>query len=170
MKGVFFTKFLEMVEERYSDDVVDFIIEASNLPNDGAYTSIGNYSYKELVQLVVNLNKATNIEIPILLESYGHYLLQSSSNFYLNYFTNDDKSFDFHKAVEDSRRRFVRNTNPDVQQAAFKRGPLKEKPADSQCISERPFAHLIDGIIKECLIHNPENPELKKTVKSKVKV
>ncbi len=168
MKGVFFTKFLEMVEERYSDDVVDFIIEASNLPNDGAYTSIGNYSYKELVQLVVNLNKATNIEIPILLESYGHYLLQNSSKFYLDYFCNNDKSFDFHKAVEDSRRRFV--TNPDVQQAAFKRDPLKENPADSQCISERPFAHLIDGIIKECRIHNPENRTLKKEVKSKVKV
>lgn len=170
MKGVFFTKFLEMVGERYSDDVVDDIIEASELPNDGAYTSIGNYSYKELVKLVLNLNKVTGIEVPVLLESYGHYLLQSSSNFYLEYFSSDDKCFDFQKAVQDSSHRLLENSNHNVDQASFNRQSVKEKPLDSHCISERPFANLIEGIINECRIHSRKNIPLNKERSSEMKV
>ena len=170
MKSVFFTTFLEMVSDRYSDDVVDKIIEASELSTDGAYTSIGNYDYKELVKLVINLSRVTKIEIPALLESYGHYLLQSSSNFYLDYFSHHDKRFDFHKAVQDTSRRFLENNHHDVEQVNFNRINLKEKAHDSRCISERPFTNLIEGIVKECKIDTRENRQqnIEDNIKMKV--
>lgn len=35
MKGVVFTEFLEMVEARFSADLVDDVIDAANLPSGG---------------------------------------------------------------------------------------------------------------------------------------
>jgi len=43
MKGIIFTEFLEMVEDRFSPEIADRIIEAADLPSGGAYTAIGTY-------------------------------------------------------------------------------------------------------------------------------
>ncbi|MCX7200840.1 MAG: hypothetical protein NTV17_00650 [Burkholderiales bacterium] len=42
MKGMIFTEFLELVERTYSPEMADDLIDASNLPSGGAYTSVGN--------------------------------------------------------------------------------------------------------------------------------
>lgn len=41
MKGVVFTAFLEMVASQFSEDMVDDIIDAAQLPSGGAYTAVG---------------------------------------------------------------------------------------------------------------------------------
>ena len=51
MKGVIFTEFLGMVADRFSEDMVDDIIEASDLPSGGAYTAVGIYDHGEIVAL-----------------------------------------------------------------------------------------------------------------------
>jgi len=38
MKGMVFTEFIEFVEREFGFDVVDAMIEKSNVPNGGAYT------------------------------------------------------------------------------------------------------------------------------------
>ncbi|MBA1333177.1 heme transporter CcmB, partial [Candidatus Endoriftia persephone str. Guaymas] len=43
MKGIVFSKFIEFVEERFSPEMADDIIESSDLPSGGAYTSVGTY-------------------------------------------------------------------------------------------------------------------------------
>ena len=42
MKGIVFTEFLEMVEERYSAEVMDQILLGAKLPSGGAYTARGH--------------------------------------------------------------------------------------------------------------------------------
>ena len=39
MKGIVFTEFLDFVADRYGEDTVDDIIDASELPSAGAYTA-----------------------------------------------------------------------------------------------------------------------------------
>jgi len=46
MKGMVFTEFMDMVEEVLSADILEDIIEKSELPNDGAYTALGTYSHE----------------------------------------------------------------------------------------------------------------------------
>lgn len=60
MKGVIFTSFLDMVEEKFNYETVDTIINNSDLPSGGAYTAIGTYSHKEIVTLVVELSNRIN--------------------------------------------------------------------------------------------------------------
>ncbi len=43
MKGIVFTEFLDMVDSVYSPEVVEDIIEASELASAGPYTAVGTY-------------------------------------------------------------------------------------------------------------------------------
>ena len=47
MKGVVFTEFIEMVEDKFSADIADQIIEEADLPSGGVYTSVGTYDHAE---------------------------------------------------------------------------------------------------------------------------
>lgn len=73
MKGIVFTQFLELVEERYGLEVVDKIIYQSKLESQGIYTSIGTYSFSEMLQLLENLRDYTGISIDNLLLIYGEH-------------------------------------------------------------------------------------------------
>ena len=74
MKGVVFTEFLEMVEEKFGDEMVDDIINDSDLSTNGAYTAIGTYPHNEIITLVVNLSKYSKIPVPDLVHVFGKHL------------------------------------------------------------------------------------------------
>ena len=78
MKGVVFTEFLEMVEARFSADVVDDIIDAANLPSGGVYTAVGTYPHEEIVALVLALAQQTGLSVRDLLLVFGEHLLDLS--------------------------------------------------------------------------------------------
>ena len=71
MKGIVFTEFLELVEQKFGLEMVDRIITQSNLESKGIYTAIGTYEFSEMLQLLQNLHKNTGIEINDLLRIYG---------------------------------------------------------------------------------------------------
>ncbi|MCP4964259.1 MAG: hypothetical protein GY926_03390 [bacterium] len=66
MKGVVFTEFVEMVEEKFSPEIAERIIESSDLPSQGIYTAVGTYGHTEMLQLVTRLSEETGIEVPDL--------------------------------------------------------------------------------------------------------
>ena len=53
MKGLVFTTFYAHVEERYGVDILEDIIEDADLPNKGAFTSVGTYPFEDMVALVI---------------------------------------------------------------------------------------------------------------------
>ena len=71
MKGIIFTEFLDLVEERFGLEMVDQIICQSRLESQGAYTSIGAYNFYEFLQLLHNLSKNKNISLINLLSVYA---------------------------------------------------------------------------------------------------
>lgn len=81
MKGIVFTEFLALVEDKFGLEMVDKIISQSNLASEGAYTTIGSYSFSEMLCLLKNLSKNTSISIDHLLLAYGEhffYVLDTS--------------------------------------------------------------------------------------------
>ncbi|WP_439153268.1 heme NO-binding domain-containing protein [Winogradskyella sp.] len=73
MKGMIFTEFLDLVEEKYGLEVVDEIIEKSDLKSNGAYTSVGVYDFTEMLQLLQHLSMHTKLSIDKLLLLYGEH-------------------------------------------------------------------------------------------------
>ena len=72
MKGVVFTEFLDMVEQRFSADMVDDIIDDAQLPHGGAYTAVGTYPHGEMVAMVVALSQRSGVAVPDLIRTFGH--------------------------------------------------------------------------------------------------
>jgi len=76
MKGIVFTEFLELVENKFGLEMLDAIIEASNLESEGVYTRIGTYNFSEMLSLLTNLSERTSISIDDLLLVYGEHFFQ----------------------------------------------------------------------------------------------
>lgn len=75
MKGVIFTDCLRLVEDRFGLETVDSILNESQLDSGGAYTSLGTYSHRELLTLVDALSAKTRIEPDVLINTFGHHLI-----------------------------------------------------------------------------------------------
>ena len=52
MKGLVFSELMAWAEDVYSPALVDQMIVHSGVPNDGAYTSVGNYPHGEALALL----------------------------------------------------------------------------------------------------------------------
>ncbi len=157
MKGMVFTEFLEMVEDEFGWEVADEIIEESNLPSGGAYTSVGTYPHTEMVSLVVNLSKKTEVAVPDLLKAYGRYLFKRFNDAYGTFFENVESTFDFLQKIENYIHVEVLKLYPEAELPSFD----YERPSENQLVmfykSERPFADFAEGLIQGCILHFGES-------------
>lgn len=90
MKGIVFTEFLQLVEDKFGLETVDEIIQNANLATDGAYTSVGNYEFSEMLSLMNNLSERTNLSRDDLFRLYSEHffnVLLESYPFLINKFT-----------------------------------------------------------------------------------
>ncbi len=158
-----FTEFLEMVEEKFSPDVADRIIDASNLSTDGAYTSVGTYNHDELVEMVVNLSKESNIEVPMLIRVFGEHLFGRFSVLYPDFFQKKLSCFSFLELIDNHVHVEVRKLYPDVELPSFKTNRPSENSLKMTYQSERPFAPLAEGLIRGCIAYHQEDISLQMT-------
>lgn len=153
MKGVVFTEFLEMVEEKFSYEMAEKIIDASDLQSGGAYTAVGTYDHHEIVQLVTHLSQETRVAIPDLLRAFGEHVFSRFVVAYPQFFDGIESSIEFMARVDGYIHVEVRKLYPDAELPKLE----YEKP-DSRTLkvtyrSSRPFADLADGMIKGCVAH-----------------
>ncbi|MYN07244.1 heme NO-binding domain-containing protein [Pseudoduganella aquatica] len=163
MKGVVFTEFMELVEARMGLDMLDRIIIEANLPNDGAYTSVGTYDHAELVRLVVALSNASGLAIPALIHLFGQHLFQRFSVGYPALFADASNTYDFLSRIDDVIHVEVRKLYPDAELPKL---PC-ERPAPGELVlmysSPRGFADLAAGLIDGCIAHFKETISVTRT-------
>ena len=100
MKGVVFTEFLEMVEDRFSPEMADRIIEGANLPSGGVYTAVGTYDHGEMIQLVSCLSQETGTPSEELVRSFGMHLFGRFNTIFPKYFEDVTSTFDILQRVD----------------------------------------------------------------------
>ncbi len=101
MKGIIFSEFLEMVDEKFGAEITEEMISLSNLPSGGAYTSVGTYDHSEIIELVNNLSKLTNLDAKSLIIDFGKYLVKRFQILFPKYFENIDDAVQFLEQVND---------------------------------------------------------------------
>lgn len=153
MKGMVFTQFLDMVEEKYSIETLQQVIDDSNLPSGGAYTALGTYDHRELVTLVENLGRRTGAEPRDLVRAFGEQLFGKLARLYPQFVAGIDDAFDLIERVEGYVHVEVRKLYPEAELPSF----ACERP-DARTLrmvysSNRPFADLAEGMIRGCLAH-----------------
>ncbi|BDX05022.1 heme NO-binding domain-containing protein [Planctobacterium marinum] len=153
MKGVVFTEFMDMVEEVFSDDVLDEIIEKADLPNDGAYTTVGTYDHQEIVRLVVALSETSNMPLPDLLATFGKHLLGQFVKGYPQFFDEAKDAFDFLSNIDSYIHVEVLKLYPDAELPKFYHEQHSDKHLSMYYQSSRHFEDLAVGLIEGTLAH-----------------
>ena len=160
MKGLVFTEFLEMVEAKFSPDMLDRIIETADLPSGGTYTSVGTYDHAEMVELVTCLSRETGIPANDLVRAFGTYLFGRFHQAFPRYFAGVGSTFEFLSQVQNYIHVEVRKLYPDAELPSF----MYEMPAPDRFVllynSSRPFAVLAEGLIRGCIAHFGESIDL----------
>jgi hypothetical protein len=153
MKGVVFTEFLEMVESKFSADVADQILEESDLPSGGIYTTVGTYDHDEMVSLVEALGKHTGMSTPELLRAFGEYLFGRFEAGYPAFFESTNSALEFLSKVDDYIHVEVRKLYPDAELPSFDCHSPRSGCLEMTYKSTRPFATLAEGLIRGCIAH-----------------
>lgn len=156
MKGVVFTEFLDMVDEKFSPALADRIIQAAHLPSGGAYTAVGSYDHAEMWSLVSELSKAAEIPMPDLMKGFGEHLLARLAVAHAALFETHATSFDLLAALDGVIHREVRKLYPDAELPRFE---VAERTATRMVLiyqSPRHFADLAEGLLRGCARHYAE--------------
>ena len=119
MKGIVFAEFLEMVETEFGLSTVDTIIENSDLPSGGAYTTVGTYDFSEMLQLVSQLSTTTTISVNDLLYSFGLYLFDSLSRAHPEVVSSYKNPLNLLYSIEDHIHVQVKKLYPDAELPTF---------------------------------------------------
>lgn len=152
MKGMVFTEFLEMVELKFSADMVDDIIEDSKLPSGGAYTAVGTYDHGELVQMVGALAHRSGLPASKLVHTFGLHLFGRFHALYPGFFTDIPTALDFLEGIETVIHTEVRKLYPDAQLPQFDCQRIGSG-LDMVYQSPRHFGDLAEGLIEGALLH-----------------
>lgn len=147
MKGFVFTAFLDMVAKTFSDEMVERIIDASDLPNQGAYTEVGTYDHQEMVRLVTHLSEATGIPILDLEVIYGKYLFTILATRYSNLILKTDSLFEFLVQVDKHVHVEVLKLYPEAELPSFGCEILSPDCMTLKYQSNHPFGKLAEGLI-----------------------
>ena len=153
MKGIVFTEFLDLVEEKFGIEMVDKIISQSTLESEGIYTSIGTYSFSEMLQLLKHLSENTNISIDNLLLVYAEHFFSVIENSYPGLLATYKDPIEMISSIEDHIHIEVRKIYPDAEHPAF---IVEEKTEDSLVLiykSSRAMHHFGLGLMNKTFAH-----------------
>ncbi|WP_040727510.1 heme NO-binding domain-containing protein [Thiomicrorhabdus sp. Kp2] len=160
MKGIVFAEFIELVEDKFGFEMADEIIEKSNLPSGGAYTSVGTYDHQELLELVTHLSAETGISVEDLVKIFGEHLLVRFSEGYPMFFETVDNCFDFLHTIENKVHVEVKKLYPEAELPTFDSQIESEKRMTLIYSSKRPFSALAYGLIKGSSTYFDEEIEI----------
>lgn len=163
MKGVVFTEFLGLVEQKFSADMVDDIIDDADLPHGGAYTAVGTYPFPEMVALIVALSKRTGLAVPVLIHAFGQYLFGRFFVLYPAFINACDSTIELVSHIEQVIHTEVRKLYPDAELPSFEVESHTVQRLSVVYRSPRCLADLAVGLIDGAVAHYGEQGHLQLT-------
>ncbi len=160
MKGIVFTEFLEMVEQKFGYKMVDDLLISSDLPSQGVYTAVGTYSHHEMVSLVTQLSERSGIEASLLLDTFGSHIFQHFTSRYNHFFSSCTGAYEFLSSIEEHIHVEVQKLYPDAELPEFIISRPSEEVLSMVYKSERKLSFLAMGLIKSTLSYYGETAEI----------
>lgn len=150
MKGIIFTEFLELVEEKFGLDVLDQVLERADDP--GVYTSVGSYDHRALVRLIGELSHLTGIGANELQRVFGTCVFLS---LYRAVPASADLSqvqgcFAFVRHVEDYIHGEVKKLYPDATPPKFEFIEESSTVMTFDYLSARCLSYVCLGLLQGC--------------------
>ena len=168
MKGIVFSEFLEMVDEKFSMEMSERLIDDVNPPSGGAYTSLGTYDHQEIVALVSRLSEITSIPVPALLKTFGSYLLGQFAINFPEFFDGNTSTFDFLPRIESYVHLEVKKLYDDAELPSFICERTSPNILKMTYHSIRYLPDLAEGLIQGVADHFGDRIEIKRENSSEV--
>ncbi|QDO94521.1 hypothetical protein FNB79_11275 [Formosa sediminum] len=153
MKGIVFTEFLDLVEEKFGLEMVDKIISESELDSGGIYTSVGTYKFSEMLQLLQHLSEHTDISIDDLLLVYAEHFFSVIEKSYPGLLATYQDPIEMLSSIENHIHIEVRKIYPDAELPSFE---VMEKTKNSLTLiykSSRAMHHFGLGLMNKTFEH-----------------
>ncbi|MCJ2186160.1 heme NO-binding domain-containing protein [Novosphingobium beihaiensis] len=147
MKGIVFTEFLEHVESAFGVDVLEDMIERSEVPSGGAYTSVGTYDHAEMGALIAALSSLTQTPAADLVHRFGISLGTGFSGKFESFFQEKANLFDFLESVESHIHVEVKKLYPDAELPSLVMVERSPEAARLRYRSPRNLDELAAGLI-----------------------
>ena len=160
MKGIVFTEFLEMVEAEYGIEMVDTIIERSDLTSEGVYTTVGTYDFGEMLQLLTHLSTETNISINDLLYAYGCYFFSVLLHYHPDIFGWYDHPIAFLSSIENHIHVHVKKIYPDAELPTFEVIAESDKELIMIYSSDRAMYRFAEGLMEKTFQYYNKDAEI----------
>lgn len=163
MKGIVFSQFLNMVDEKYSIEICERLIDEVNLPSGGAYTTVGTYNAQEMVDLVAKLSEISSTPTTDLLKMFGNYLLKRFVVIFPEFFEQKSSIFDFLSMVETVIHLEVKKLYSDAELPFFTCANPQPDKLEMVYRSVRNLPDLAEGLILGAADHFGEKIEVKRS-------
>jgi hypothetical protein len=161
MKGIVFTEFMEMLDEKFGPEQTERLLEACPLPSGGSYTSVGTYDHQELFALVQKLSEDTGIPVPDLVRTFGRHLFNRFVVMYPAFFKGVDSAFQFLELVDQHVHVEVRKLYPDAELPHFATERIDGRTLVLDYRSARALGDFAEGLIQGCADHFGEQVEIR---------
>lgn len=157
MKGIVFTELMDMVEATFGLELMEDVLDDCSLESGGAYTAVGTYDHRELLEIVGVLSKHSDIPVKELVRKYGHHLFSRFHDMMPVFFEKPRSAFEFLESVHGYIHVEVKKLYPDASLPSFE----TERQSDETLImiykSQCPFADFAHGLMQGCVDFYEEN-------------
>ncbi len=157
MKGIVFTEFLEMVEEKFGFEIADQIVNPDQLSTQGVFTAVGTYPFSDMIHLLTNLSQATRITPPELLRVYGNHLFGRFAVLYAPMIKEMTGTMDLLEKLDRVIHVEVKKLYPDAELPRFITEELTEDTISVIYQSERGLADFAQGLLEASIAHFNES-------------
>lgn len=156
MKGIVFREFMNMVDLRFGEAMMDDVFDRTPLASGGVYTAVGTYEADELVRLVGALSNKTGLAESQLVFDFGQHLAAAFAVKFKGFFDECPNTFSFLKRIDDHIHVEVMKLYPDAELPKFSYSQLNEDTFELHYQSVRKLADLAHGLIQGTMMHYGE--------------
>lgn len=158
MRGLMFNYLLECIEYHHNYEIVDTIIEASNLKNQGSYADGGIYKDTDFIKLIITASKTLQISNSDLLQLCGKQIFLPLYNRFLTIYNQNSyqtksikNAFDFISMLEEIHYKEIVKLYPDSIFPHFEVIHHDNSMIEIVYHSERNLSFLAKGLINGCI-------------------
>ncbi len=162
MKGIIFSEFLDMVDEKFSIEMSERLIDEVKPPSGGAYTTVGTYDPQEIMGLVAKLSEITSISVTDLLKTFGRHLFTRFTEIFPEFFEGTTSILDFLPMVESYVHLEVEKLYSDAELPSFTWVSPYPGRFEMTYRSPRNLPDMAEGLIIETADYFNERVEVKR--------
>jgi hypothetical protein len=152
MKGIIFTELVRFMEKVQSPEFADQVISGAALPNDGAFTSIGNYPSEYALAMVGKASEQSGIEATELCRLFGKYLYDRFNILYPHIMESYKTAEALLTHVGSHIHTEVCVLYPDARPPQVT-AEVQDGQTVIHYLSHRPMAAIAHGLVQGCMEH-----------------